>query len=73
MPGLVLTLAASAALAAGTGGDPVSTVTAAHTSPVGRTMPPADPAAHPVVDPTERMQCQKDLDRVLDSNGATCR
>ena len=52
-------LAATAAAAqsqTGTGGGPTSTVTAPHTSPVGRTMPPA--SVTPVTSASSDVTCR---------------
>ncbi|WP_051439726.1 hypothetical protein [Methylobacterium sp. 10] len=48
----------------GTGGGPETTVTAPHTSTTGQTVPPGAAGA-PIVDPNERTERQKRLDRVL--------
>lgn len=48
----------------GTGGGPETTVTAPHTSTTGQTVPPGAAGA-PIVDPHERTERQKQLDRVL--------
>lgn len=58
--------AVPSALAAvtGTGGGPETTVTAPHTSTTGQTLPPGAAGA-PIVDPNERTERQKKLDRVL--------
>ncbi|WP_311275890.1 hypothetical protein [Methylobacterium sp. WCS2018Hpa-22] len=57
-------LSGARAAVTGTGGGPETTVTAPHTSTTGQTVPPGAAGA-PIVDPNERTDRQKQLDRVL--------
>ncbi|MBO1022774.1 hypothetical protein IPV08_22710 [Methylobacterium sp. SD274] len=57
-------LSEARAAVTGTGGGPETTVTAPHTSTTGQTVPPGAAGA-PIVDPNERTDRQKRLDRVL--------
>lgn len=57
-------LAEAQAAVTGTGGGPETTVTAPNTSTTGQTVPPGAAGA-PIVDPNERTERQKRLDRVL--------
>ncbi|MCC0806400.1 hypothetical protein FPV16_09255 [Methylobacterium sp. W2] len=59
-----LILPEARAAVTGTGGGPETTVTAPHTSTTGQTVPPGAAGA-PIVDPNERTERQKRLDRVL--------
>lgn len=56
----------------GTGGGPETTITAPYTAPTGQTLPPGSGAA-PMLDPSERTERQRNLDRVLDGICDSCR
>ncbi len=57
-------LSGARAAITGTGGGPETTITAPNTSTTGQTVPPGAVGA-PIVDPNERTDRQKRLDRVL--------
>lgn len=72
--GSVLLAGPGAARAAvtGTGGGPETTVTAPHTRASGQTVPSGGPELG-IVDPAERTERQRRLDRVLDGICSDCR